>query len=385
MSKILITGGAGFIGSHLCSLLHDSTDHDVVILDNFLPQVHGNFPARPPFLDFNKFSLVYGSIADQLALDHALDSVDVVVHLASETGTGQSMYELYKYCQTNVSSTALLLETILHNHSSVSKFILSSSRSVYGEGAYLCSNPSCNAHNLRVFPTNRDTSLLLKHAWDPLCTVCSAPLIAVGTSEHDPVCPTSIYASTKLSQEMLVKVFCSSNNIDYSILRFQNVYGEYQSLSNPYTGILSIFSNRIRLGLPLPVFEDGLESRDFVYVKDVANVLLKCIDSFSTCNAIINVGSGLPVSVLDVCSTLLTLLEVDVPIEITSTFRKGDIRHNFSDNSQFHAFFPDHEYTSLHTGLSSFISWVLTQPTSDDRLTQANNELAMRKLLLSAN
>lgn len=383
MSKILITGGAGFIGTHLIKSVQTSNCDEIVVLDNFSPQVHGTFPVQPEFIDSSKVKYYHGSVTDHFALDRALSGVDVVVHLASDTGTGQSMYEIHRYNDINVSGTALLLEMITRNHSSVKKFVLSSSRSVYGEGAYTCTNSHCSAKNIKVFPPTRNVSLLLKSSWDPICLKCNQPLRPIGTSEVDPTSPSSVYAATKLSQESLVEIICSANDIGYAIFRFQNVYGEFQSLNNPYTGILSIFANRIRLGYTLPIFEDGLESRDFVHVSDVASILLHYITSDKLLNSIINIGTGMPVSVLRISDLLVKLLQEDVPIEVTAQFRKGDIRHNFSDNTKFKSFYPDFTYLPLHEGLLSFVNWVKTQPIHKDSLDSANRELKERSLMLS--
>ena len=210
---------------------------------------------------------------------------------------------------------------------------------------------------------------------------CGGDLSAVPTHETNPVRPASVYAATKCSQEDLVRIVCSSLGIDHSILRFQNVYGEGQSLKNPYTGILSIFSTRIRRGLELPIFEDGLESRDFVHVDDVARAIVAAISSPIPISGAINIGSGVGTSVVDVAQELMAALEINVPLRVTSEYRIGDIRHNIADISRFCTLLPGGPRISLAEGLARFASWVKTEPLPDDSLDAANQLLREKKLM----
>lgn len=379
MLDVLVTGGAGFIGSHLASLLLRQ-GMTVRILDPLSAQVHGELPHGLEWLTDPRIDYFRGSVTDRRVVEAALNDVRYVVHLAAETGTGQSMYEIAKYSQVNTHGTALLLDVLASSRSSsVSRFVLASSRSVYGEGAYTCK--TCSSLTHRVFPLPRSAEQLVSHSWNPICKSCGRDLVAVPTLETDPVRPASVYAATKYAQEDLVRVVCQSIGIDHAVLRFQNVYGEGQSLKNPYTGILSIFSTRIRRGLDLPIFEDGLESRDFVHVEDVVRAIVASVTSQPHVNGIINIGSGLGTSVTEVAKELMTALGIEVPLRVTGEYRIGDIRHNIADISRFCTLVPGGPQISLAEGLARFAAWVKTQPLPDDLLETANNELRERKLM----
>jgi dTDP-L-rhamnose 4-epimerase len=379
MAKILITGGAGFIGGHLSRRLV-SAGVFLRVLDPLTPQVHGDLPQGLEFLHDDQVDFVRGSVTDRRALEVALEGIDYVVHLAAETGTGQSMYEMARYNKVNSQGTALLFDILANRPDlSVKRVVLASSRSVYGEGAYLCSNPLCSSG--RLFPLARSASQLAAHSWEPFCQHCADPLISVPTLETDPVRPASIYAATKYAQEDLVRISCEALGIDYVILRLQNVFGEGQSLMNPYTGILSIFSTRIRRGLELPIFEDGLESRDFVHVDDVVRVIHTCLQLPDPIKRVINVGSGVATSVIDVAHKLVAILGLPVPIRVTSEYRIGDIRHNYADVNRLSELLPGGASVSLNDGLERFANWVRTQPLPCDQLERANAELRERKLM----
>lgn len=377
---VLVTGGAGFIGSHLSKLLI-AQGFAVRILDTLSPQVHGSVPDGLSWLSNSSIDFLRGSVNDKSDIERALAGVSAVVHLAAETGTGQSMYEISRYNFVNSHGTAQLLDILSSSCShSVSRFVLASSRSVYGEGAYTCN--VCSELSKRLSPPPRSAEQLASHRWNPICSACGSDLVAVPTLETDPVRPASVYAATKYAQEDLVRIVSQSIGIDHAILRFQNVYGEGQSLKNPYTGILSIFSTRIRRGLDLPIFEDGLESRDFVHVEDVARAIVASISSPSPVSSIINIGSGLGTSVTDVAKGLMTALGIEVPLRVTGEYRLGDIRHNIADISRFCTLLRGGPQISLAEGLARFATWVKTQPLPDDLLDSANNELRERKLMV---
>lgn len=379
MNKILITGGAGFIGAHLArQLLADGMS--LRILDPLAPQIHGALPQGLDWLAGERIEFVRGSITDRRTVETALAGVTHVVHLAAETGTGQSMYELARYNEVNSQGTAVLLDVLANRRDlGVQRIVLSSSRSVYGEGAYAC--PACGGGAGRVFPGARPAVQLAEHRWEPLCPRCGSALAAVPTREDDPVRPASIYAATKYAQEDLVRVACEALGIGYAILRLQNVYGEGQSLKNPYTGILSIFSTRIRRGLDLPIFEDGLESRDFVHVEDVARAMHACLVSPQPIDRVVNVGSGVGTSVMDVARQLIGSLNGRVEVRVTAEYRLGDIRHNVADIARLRDLLPGGPRVGLAEGLGRFAAWVSTQPLPEDRLDSANAELRSRKLM----
>ena len=379
MQKILITGGAGFIGRHLVKhLLKDGLS--IRILDVLSPQVHGDVPQCLDWLSDVQIEFIRGSVADRRTVEAALEGVTHVVHLAAETGTGQSMYEVARYNGVNSQGTAVLLDVLANRQShGVKQIVLASSRSVYGEGAYCCL--ACGEGADRIFPKARTALELAAHSWELRCPSCFHALLAVPTREDDPVRPASIYAATKLAQEDLVRITCEAAGIGYAILRLQNVYGEGQSLNNPYTGILSIFSTRIRRGLDLPIFEDGLESRDFIHVDDVARALRACLLAQDPIDKVINVGSGIGSSIISVAQQLCISLHGDVPVRVTSEYRLGDIRHNIADIGRLCDLLPGGPQIGLAEGLTRFACWLMTQPLPEDQLESANSALRLRKLM----
>jgi dTDP-L-rhamnose 4-epimerase len=379
MNIVLVTGGAGFIGSKLVPRLLAS-GFSVRVLDSLAPQIHGNVPAGLDWLGQSRVDFVRGSVTCRSELARSLEGVSHVVHLAAETGTGQSMYEVGRYNEVNSQGTALLFDVLANDRGHmVKRIVLSSSRSVYGEGAYVC--PSCDDGKTRVFPAPRSANHLAAHRWDPLCVVCGSALRAVPTLETDPVRPASIYAATKYAQEDLVRVASEALGIEYGILRFQNVYGEGQSLRNPYTGILSIMSTRVRRGLDLPIFEDGLETRDFIHVDDVAESVLCALQVPVAVNGIVNVGSGVPTSVTEVVTQLARSLGVQPALRVTAEYRLGDIRHNVADITRLRTQLLYTPQINLADGLDRFARWVLTQPLPEDLLDKANAELRARRLM----
>lgn len=375
MSNILITGGAGFIGSHVARLALDA-GHRVVLLDNLSPQIHGDGEVFRP-AEGAEFRL--GDVTSRADLKAALEGVDTIVHLAAETGTGQSMYEIDRYYRVNVQGTALLFDLLANGSHGVLNFVLASSRSVYGEGAYKCFQ--CSPAGERRFPGARSPEQLAAHVWTSPCPVCGGVLKPTATREDDHLSPASIYAATKLAQEDVVRVACGSLGIAHSILRFQNVFGEGQSLKNPYTGILSIFSTRVRLGLSLPIFEDGEETRDFVHVEDVAAAVMRCVDRPADQGVTLNVGRGEAVSIFDMACVLSAVMGSDIQPHVTGDYRVGDIRHNHADISQLETRLGIRPAISFKEGLQRFCGWVATQPIPEDLLEKANAELRARRMM----
>lgn len=378
MRKVLLVGGAGFIGKRLALMLVEN-GIEVRILDSLSPQIHGNPPKDLDWIENANIEFLRGSINCRATLKKSLIDVSDIVNLAAETGTGQSMYKIEQYNYTNCQGTALLMDIIVNDTNlGIDKLILASSRSVYGEGAYKCSN--C-ATNERFFPIGRNIKRLKEGLWDPVCIKCKSKLLPVPTLESDPTQPESIYAATKLMQEDLVRIGCQARSIPFAILRFQNVYGEGQSLENPYTGILSIFSTKIRHGYKLPIFEDGNETRDFVHVDDVSKTIYECLTQNVKLDGIINVGSGRGTSIKEVASILIDCFHSNTSLEITSEFRIGDIRHNVADIKKLNDVLNFKPSIDLKTGLERFVEWVGTQPLKEDKSDFAKAELLERDLM----
>lgn len=375
MQKVLITGAAGFIGTHLVQELL-TRGLSVRALDNLSPQIHGPEGGFPSWRDHPQVEVVQASIIDPDVWDMALAGVDSVVHLAAETGTGQSMYQIAHYNAVNSQATAAMMEAIV-NHGAIRRVVLSSSRSIYGEGAYSCGSCGLNP----VYPPPRAAAALRRGEWDQPCPRCGAAMEASPTTEDAPARPSSVYAATKLAQEDLVRIVASSNDISTVILRFQNVYGEGQSLNNPYTGILSIFSTRIRRGLDLPIFEDGAETRDFVHVSDVVAAIVAALTAPADVSGTVNVGSGIATSILMVATELNRAFGGTSETRVTGEYRLGDIRHNVADLERLETILGIRPAVGLREGLGRFAHWVGAQPLPDDLLGKANDELRARKLM----
>jgi dTDP-L-rhamnose 4-epimerase len=377
--KVLITGGLGFIGLALARKLL-RRGMAVRLLDNLSPQIHGAVP-RPDLGGLREpdVELMRGDICQRRDWVAALSDVTDVVHLAAETGTGQSMYRIGDYTQTNVLGTALLLDVLANGPHQVTKLVLASSRAVYGEGAYGCG--SCGW----VYPPMRSLGSLQASQWEPFCPTCCGLIYPVATPESARSSPASVYAATKLAQEDLVRIAANSLGIPFAIFRFQNVYGEGQSLHNPYTGILSIFSNRMRQGKAVALFEDGHETRDFVHISDVTEAVALSLASDGGDGQTMNVGSGAQVSVESIARNLKRQLGSSSEFVVSGQYRLGDIRHNFADISLIRQSLGFSPKVSLEEGMKRFVHWVKTQPIVDngpeDGLDRANRELIERGLM----
>jgi len=373
--KILITGGCGFIGTKLQKKLYD-LHYDVVIMDNLLPQIHGE---NAIFENIYNFKFIKGDVINLDKWIEALDGIEVIVHLAAETGTGQSMYEMERYIATNSIGTANMFNGIrsLGNKSKVKRIILSSSRSVYGEGAY-----KCNSCNLKpVFPNSRKLADLENKIWDHICDYCKKPLLSIKTKEDAKINPASIYASTKLEQEHIIKISSEAMEIDYAILRFQNVYGAGQSLKNPYTGLLTVFTNQINNNNDIHIYEDGKETRDFVHVDDVTEAITLCINEKNTITDIYNVGSGNPTPIEDVAKILVELNNTKTNLIYSNKFRFGDIRHNAASLEKITNKFNFKPKISISEGLLDFYTWTKTQKKEEDNYLKTEEELKKNGLM----
>lgn len=370
--RILITGGAGFIGTALAKRLVDE-GHKVIIIDSLAPQIHGDLP-KVAVLDSVHFQR--SDVRDLLDSKELVEGCDAIFHLAAETGTAQSMYRIQHYVGVNELGTAALLEAIAKCERRPKRIILASSRSVYGEGAYV--HPDMPGK--LVQPTSRTWEQLSQGQWD-FEDENGKRLMAIPTPENLSIAPGSIYAATKASQELLLQSAGHALGFTPVILRFQNVYGEGQSLMNPYTGIISIFFNRARQGLEIPLYEDGLESRDFVHIDDIVDGLITSLTADVPYGATINLGAGIPVSVIELAEQLIASSGLDAPIRVTGQFRVGDIRHCYADLSVARELLGFAPRTSLPDGLARFCNWAAGQPIHQDSLEKAALELRARKLM----
>lgn len=377
--KILITGGAGFIGSNIISHL-EKMDVDITVIDNLSPQIHGHNPeiTSPTFIKTkDKVNFIKGDILDCDLLDKLVIDKDVIIHLASETGTGQSMYEIKKYSNVNIIGTANLLESIAKSKKTIKKLVLSSSRAVYGEGKYYCEQ-----HDI-VYPPSRSKEDLLKGQFECKCPICNQIVTVKPTDELSNLNPGSIYGVTKQVQEQYIRQFCEGYEIPYSILRYQNVYGPGQSLNNPYTGILSIFSSLILENKNINVFEDGNESRDFVFIDDVARITSEVAITHKGDFKTINVGTGKRITVLEIVLSMFDVYNSNAQHKISGDFRIGDIRHNFADAAMLNKTGLKADI-KFEDGLKQFASWVLSSNRTPNNYLASLNELAEKGLLLNA-
>lgn len=361
--NVLITGGAGFIGSHLAGALL-AAGHRVILLDNLHPQVHAERPMHLP----SGAKLVVADVRDRQALWLAVQRVDAIYHLAALTGVGQSMYQVAEYTDVNVGGTATLLDILANERHHVRRLVLASSRAVYGEGAYEC--VTCGP----VLVAGRDRTSLEAGIWDPLCPHCAATLQARPTSEsHTPI-PSSVYAASKLAQEHLVRCVGAAYGLEIVILRYFNVYGPGQSLANPYTGILSVFFSRLQAGERVDVYEDGLESRDFVHVSDVVQASRLALERPQAAGQTFNVGAGQATSVLEIAQRIAQLAGQPDGFRISGRYRIGDVRHCHAEITKARRLLSYCPQVTLHEGLADFLDWASRQEIHDQS-DQAEREL----------
>ncbi len=373
--KILISGGAGFIGANV-SIKLLSKGYDVTVMDNLSEQIHGKDMDRSFLYNLikNKVSFIRGDVRNKYDWEKALKGQDAIIHLAAETGTAQSMYQVYKYIDVNVSGTALMLDILANNSHNIKKIVIASSRAVYGEGCYWCTE------HKEVFPATRNEKELIKKQFECLCPICNGQLELIPTHEEAKIDPQSVYGASKYQQEQLLFVSAKSLNINAVSMRYQNVYGPGQSLSNPYTGILSIFSTQIKNNNPINIFEDGKESRDFVYIDDVVNATVLGLEDDAANFNIYNVGTGVPVCVSTIANKLIELYGIDVPLIISGNFRLGDIRHNFADISKIKKELGYSPEYSFESGINKFASWVNSQEINKDSYSESIMELKAKGL-----
>ena len=368
MSKqILITGGAGFVGSHLADGLL-AAGHSVRVLDDLTPQVH---PSGPPDYLSPEAELMLGDVRDPNRLRAALDGVDVVYHFAATVGVGQSMYEIARYMSVNTQGTAELLQAILDSKKPLEKLVVASSMSIYGEGRYVCSLCGKSAS-----PPVRSTAQLRSGQWDMHCDACQGVLKPVPTSEDKPSEINSMYALSKRDQEELCLIYGRTYGLPVTALRFFNIYGTRQALSNPYTGVAAIFASRMLNNQAPLVFEDGEQMRDFVSVHDIVRANMLAMERPQSDDKVINIGCGKPISIRSVAEILARSLGKDLEPVITNKYRAGDIRHCYADLSRARTLLGYEPQVSYEEGFRELAEWLGSQEAGEDKAATMLNELS---------
>ena len=368
IGRVLVTGGAGFVGSHLADELQ-AHGYQVRVLDVLAEQVHGEQPTWPTYLSA-EVERIRGDVRDRDAVRAALDGVDAVFHLAAAVGVGQSMYEIEHYTDVNNRGTAVLLEALAS--APVDRLVVASSMSVYGEGLYT------DAAGNELAPPERSPEALKRGDWE--LHAGGETLAPMPTHEGKPPAPTSVYALSKLDQEKLCLIVGQAYGIPTTALRFFNIYGTRQALSNPYTGVLAIFASRYLNGRPPRIFEDGRQRRDFVHVSDVARACRLALETPESAGLAINIGSGRASTIAEIAAEMAAAMGIDdLPPEITGRFRVGDIRHCFADIALAREALGYTPRVSLAQGMSELVAWMQGQ-TALDRVDTAVAELARRGL-----
>ncbi len=382
--NVLITGGAGFIGSHLTDKLTEK-GYRVRVIDNLDPQVHGNIReiGELPTYANPQAEYIIGDVRNKELLQYALQGIDVIYHFAAAVGVGQSMYKVQHYVDVNITGTATFLDILANNDQikkQIKKLVVASSMSNYGEGKY-----RCPIHG-NIIVKARSHQQLAAHQWEPLCPIindskqCNLPLIPVPTDESKPLNPTSIYAITKITQEEMCLNVGQAYNIPTAALRYFNIYGNRQSLSNPYTGLAAIFSGRI-LNKEAPIiFEDGLQKRDLIHISDITQANILVMENIDAHQKIYNVGTGNPLTLIDIARTLIDEMGSQVTPKILNQYRVGDMRHCFPDITRLQkiGFKPK---VTFKSGVSEFVEWV-KQQTSIDQYSGMQSELRQRGLMV---
>jgi len=369
---VLVSGGAGFVGSHLVDALL-TAGHRVRVLDSLEPQVHGGNDRAPDYLNPNA-ELVRGSVLDVDAVRRALEGIDVVFHQAALVGVGQSMYDIARYCHVNTGGAGVLLQEIVNRRERIHKVIVASSMSIYGEGAYR--TPGGDAR----YPRLRMRDQLERGDWEFRDPETAEMLGPIPTLESKPLAPTSVYAITKRDHEELFLTVGYAYRIPTVALRYFNIYGERQALSNPYTGVAAIFSARVLNGQPPVIFEDGQQSRDFVHVSDVVQANLLALATDRADYQAINVGTGRPITVRQVADAITSSLgRSDLQPCILGRFREGDIRHCYADITLARTLLGYEPHVAFRDGVRQLVEWVGSQ-RAVDRFEQAHQQLVKRGL-----
>jgi dTDP-L-rhamnose 4-epimerase len=368
--RVLVTGGAGFVGSHTVDALLRAGS-EVRIFDNLTPQVHQDAQSTyiPKGAEF-----VLGDVRDQGQIEAAVKNMDVIFHLAAAVGVGQSMYQISEYTAVNNLGTANLLQAILDTRSEPEKLVVASSMSIYGEGNYLCSE--CG----EVAPTARLSGQMKNKQWETICPHCGEMLVPGPTREDKPLQCTSIYALSKKDQEEMALLFGATYQIPVVALRYFNIYGTRQSLSNPYTGVAAIFASRLMNGKSPIIFEDGRQMRDFVSVHDIVQANLLAMENSGADGRAVNIGYGQPATISDVAEEIERALGANVPLEVTGKYRAGDIRDCFSDITTATELLGYRPKTRLREGIDELVAWLKSQQ-ANDKVDEAMERLSAHGLV----
>ncbi|MHA1987715.1 MAG: GDP-mannose 4,6-dehydratase [Promethearchaeota archaeon] len=373
--RILITGGAGFIGSHLADLLIENSDHVITIFDSLDTQVHGKINDPPEYLN-KDLKFIKGSVNDYDKFEEIVKKNDVIFHLAAKVGVGQSMYQINDYIDNNVLGTANLFNILVNSEHSIEKVVIASSNTVYGEGKASCKK--CGS----IFPQLRVINQLKNKDWKLQCPKCGNMLTSVYTDENTPCNPSSIYALSKRVQEEMGLMISNTYGINVSILRLFLVYGSRQALSNPYTGVFAIFCTRLLNGKPPIVFEDGLQTRDFVNVKDVCQALILAMKNPVANGEIFNVGTGIPLTIKKVVEGITEKINPKLKPIYNQQYRVGDIRHCVADISKIKEKLGYEPKISFDQGIEEYIKWIKKQTNKiQDKTEEALAELKEKGLL----
>ena len=369
-NNILVTGGAGFIGSHLVDKLVEK-GYNVTILDNLTEQVHGK--KIPSYLN-SKAKFIKGDVTKKADIEKALKGIDAVFHEAAVVGVGQSMYDIEKYVYQNSLGTAILLDFLANNKHSVKRLLVASSMSAYGEGLYNCKK--CGA----VRPDIRTDKQMSQKKWELFCPNCQSILTPIGIPETESFKCNSIYAVTKQSQEDMFMIFGKAYQIPTTALRYFNVYGPRQSLSNPYTGVAAIFLSRLKNDKPPVIYEDGLQTRDFISVYDIAAANVACLEDERSFGRVFNLGTNNPVAIKEIAQILAKLLGKNIEPEIAEKFRSGDVRHCSADISLIKNVLGWQPSWNFEKGMQDLIDWGEKEEATDT-FDAASKELKSKGLL----
>jgi len=370
--KILITGGAGFIGSNLALKLLEK-GCKVTVLDNLSYRIHQDFSSSYNSIK-DKVSFIKGTVLSRKDWIRSLKGIDILVHLAAETGTGESMYRIEKYTDVNIHGTSILLDILANENINLEKMVIASSRALYGEGKYNCKDDGV------VYPFARKDEDMSRGDFDVRCPICNKSVELLPTDEESRIHPNSIYGITKQTQEQMFLTTGESLKIPVVALRYQNIYGVGQALHNPYTGVISIFSSRIRKNLDINIFEDGKGNRDFIYIDDAVDATIIAIEKDEANYEVLNVGSGYPLSIIDMTKMLIKQYKSNSRILIQGNYRIGDIRSNFADLTKITKLLGFKPKVSFDEGIKKTSIWAASQEANTNMYDESINEMKTRKL-----